>query len=41
MSHYTCYGLTLPGFAGQPPIKGPILPKVRHDYLASRQLSLR
>jgi pimeloyl-ACP methyl ester carboxylesterase len=31
---YKCYILTLPGFAGQPPIAPPILPKV-HDEIIS------
>ena len=31
---YTCYALTLPGFAGQPPIKAPILSTVRDEIEA-------
>lgn len=33
-SRYRCYVLTLPGCAGQPSIKGPILPRVRDDVIA-------
>lgn len=33
-SKYHCYVLTLPGFAGQPPITGPYLPHVRDDIIA-------
>ncbi len=32
--HYTCYVLTLAGFAGVPPIKKPLLPTVREDLAA-------
>ncbi|MHB8636647.1 MAG: alpha/beta fold hydrolase [Fimbriimonadaceae bacterium] len=38
---YTCYTLTLPGFAGQPPIKAPILTRVRDEienYVVSQKL---
>jgi N-formylmaleamate deformylase len=38
---YKCYVLTLPGFAGQPPIAAPILPKVRDEiikYMADNHL---
>ena len=31
---YTCYALTLPGFAGQPPMKAPILSTVRDEIEA-------
>jgi pimeloyl-ACP methyl ester carboxylesterase len=34
MSHYQCHVLTLPGFAGQPAIDAPILPKVRNEIIA-------
>ncbi|HEY3780377.1 MAG TPA: alpha/beta hydrolase [Fimbriimonadaceae bacterium] len=30
---YKCYVLTLPGFAGQPPIPAPILPTVRDEII--------
>ncbi len=33
-SKYHCYVLTLPGFAGQTPITGPYLPRVRDEILA-------
>lgn len=33
-NHYTCYVLTLAGFAGQPPIQGPLLPAVREQLAA-------
>lgn len=33
-SKYQCHVLTLPGFAGQAPIEGPILSHVRDDILA-------
>lgn len=32
--HYTCYVLTLAGFAGVPPINQPLLPAVREDLAA-------
>ncbi|HWD38595.1 MAG TPA: alpha/beta hydrolase [Fimbriimonas sp.] len=32
--HFTCYVLTLPGFAGQPPIEAPVLPQVRDQIVA-------
>jgi pimeloyl-ACP methyl ester carboxylesterase len=38
---FKCYVLTLPGFAGQPPIAAPILPKVRDeiiDYITDNHL---
>jgi pimeloyl-ACP methyl ester carboxylesterase len=38
---YKCYVLTLPGFAGQPPIEAPILPKVHDEiieYMAENHL---
>ncbi len=40
-SHYTCHVLTLPGFAGQPPIAAPMLPTVREaiaTYIAREKL---
>ena len=39
---YTCYVLTLPGFAGQPPIKAPILSKMRDEiesYVVDNKLA--
>jgi pimeloyl-ACP methyl ester carboxylesterase len=33
-SKYHCYVLTLPGFAGQAPITGPYLPRVRDEIIA-------
>lgn len=33
-NHYTCYVLTLAGFAGVPPIQRPLLPSVREDLAA-------
>ena len=32
-SRYTCHVLTLPGFAGQPPIAAPILPRIRDEII--------
>jgi N-formylmaleamate deformylase len=40
-TRYSCHVLTLPGFAGQPPITGPVLPRVRDEiieYIRTRQL---
>ncbi len=39
--HYECHVLTLAGFAGQPPIAGPLLETVRNDlaaYIRGRKL---
>lgn len=41
-SHYTCYVLTLAGFAGVPPIQEPLLSTVREDlaaYIAKHHLN--
>jgi pimeloyl-ACP methyl ester carboxylesterase len=38
---FTCYVLTLPGFAGQPPITAPILPRLRgeiSEYIRKQRL---
>jgi pimeloyl-ACP methyl ester carboxylesterase len=32
--HFTCYVLTLPGFAGQPAVAGPLIPKMREAIAA-------
>ena len=40
-SRYTCHVLTLPGFAGQPAVAAPVLPRVRDEiieYIRARRL---
>jgi pimeloyl-ACP methyl ester carboxylesterase len=40
-TRYTCHVLTLPGFAGQPAIAAPVLPRVRDEiieYIRARKL---